>query len=87
MSLKDIKILVDLAAKAYDIGDFDVLEQYHKARIRDIRLRVNGISLLNQTSLAKNQMLRDMRSYGINFLHSSKTIRKSLMRLGLGIRV
>lgn len=87
MSLKDIKILVDLAEKAYDIGAFDVLEQYHKARIRDIRLRVSGISLLNQTSLAKNQMLRDMRSYGINFVHSSKPIRKSLMRLGLGIRV
>ena len=85
MSLKDIKTLMDLAEKTHDVGAFDILERYHKMRINDIRLRVNGINLLNQASLSSNQMIRDIRSYGINMFHSSIPIRKGLMKLGLGL--
>ncbi len=85
MSLKDIKTLMDLAEKTHDVGAFDILERYHKMRINDIRLRMNGINLLNQASLSSNQMIRDIRSYGINMFHSSIPIRKGLMKLGLGL--
>ena len=87
MSFKDIKTLTDLAAKAHDVGAFEVLKSYHNARITDIRFRVNGISFLNQTSLAKSQMVRDIRSYGIDMCHTYTPIRKSLMKLGLGAGV
>jgi 2-octaprenyl-6-methoxyphenol hydroxylase len=86
MSLEDIKTLVDLAIKADDIGSKSVLDAYHKARITDVRFRVGGISLLNQTSIGPSQILRDIRASGIGALHGLAPLRKTLMKMGLGVR-
>ncbi len=86
MSLEDIKTIVDLAKKADDIGSTAVLEAYHKARMNDVRLRVGGISLLNQASSAQSQIFRDLRASGIKILHGLTPLRKNLMKIGLGIK-
>ena len=85
MSLSDIKALRDLAAQAEDIGAPEVLERYHKARFNDIRLRVNGISMLNHTSLGDMPLLSNMRALGIQTLHGAAPVRTGLMTLGLGL--
>ncbi|MEK9978193.1 MAG: UbiH/UbiF family hydroxylase [Paracoccaceae bacterium] len=85
MSLSDIKALRDLAAQAEDIGAPEVLERYHNARFNDIRLRVNGISMLNHTSLGDMPLLSNMRALGIQTLHGAAPVRKGLMKLGLGL--
>jgi 2-octaprenyl-6-methoxyphenol hydroxylase len=86
MSLEDIKTLVELATQADDIGSKSVLDTYHKARINDVRFRVGGISLLNQTSIAQSQIIRDVRARGIEALHGMTAVRKTLMKMGLGVR-
>jgi 2-octaprenyl-6-methoxyphenol hydroxylase len=86
MSLEDIKTLLELATKSDDIGSKSVLDAYHKARINDVRVRVGGISLLNQTSIAQNQIIRDLRAGGIKALHGMAPVRKTLMKMGLGVR-
>ena len=85
MSLEDIKTIVELASKADDIGSAAVLDAYHKARINDVRLRVGGISLLNQTSISQSQIFRDLRASGIKSLHGLTPLRKTIMRIGLGV--
>ena len=84
MSLSDIKALRDIAALSTDIGAPDVLEKYHRQRINDVRMRVNGISLLNQASLGTLPSLKNIRPFGINTLHAIAPVRKGLMKLGLG---
>jgi 2-octaprenyl-6-methoxyphenol hydroxylase len=86
MSLEDIKTLLKLATKSDDIGSKSVLDAYHKDRINDVRVRVGGISLLNQTSIAQNQIIRDLRAGVIEALHGMAPVRKTLMKMGLGVR-
>ena len=86
MSLSDIKALRDIAAQANDIGAPEVLKKYHRTRINDVRLRVNGISMLNQASLAALPLLKELRPFGINALHGTAPVRLGLMKLGLGLR-
>ena len=85
MSLSDIKSLRDIAALSNDIGAPDVLAKYHRERINDVRMRVSGISLLNQASLGTPPSLKKLRPFGIRALHSAGPVRKGLMKLGLGI--
>ncbi len=85
MSLSDIKALRDIAALSNDIGAPDVLEKYHRERINDVRMRVSGISLLNQASLGRSPLLKKLRPFGIKRLHASAPVRKGLMKLGLGL--
>ncbi len=87
MSLADTQCLLDLAKAQPDrLGDAEMLDAYHKARIGDIRMRVTGIDLLNRTSQARLPLLRDARAFGLNALHEVKPVRQTLMRLGLGTR-
>ena len=85
MSLSDIKALRDIAALSNDVGAPDVLEKYHRERIKDVRMRVNGINLLNQASLGALPTLRKIRPFGINTLHAAAPVRKGIMKLGLGL--
>lgn len=85
MSLSDIKALRDIAALSNDIGAPDVLEKYHQKRINDVRMRVNGISLLNQASLGTLPSLKKLRPFGIKTIHAAAPVRKGLMKLGLGL--
>jgi len=87
MSLNDLRCLLDLAeARRGDLGDAQMLEAYHKARIRDVKLRVQGIDLLNRTSMVGAQPLRDLRALGLNALYSLAPVRRNLMQMGLGVR-
>ena len=87
MSLADTATLLALArARPEDLGDAQMLDAYHKARVGDIRLRVTGIDLLNRASQVKSPLLRDARALGLNALHEVKPVRRTLMQLGLGTR-
>jgi 2-octaprenyl-6-methoxyphenol hydroxylase len=87
MSLGDLRCLLDLAtAHARDIGDARMLDAYHKARIRDIELRVKGIDLLNRTSMLESRPLRDARAMGLSALYSMAPVRRTLMQMGLGVK-
>jgi len=87
MSLADTATLLALArARPEDLGDAQMLDAYHKARVGDIRLRVTGIDLLNRASQVKSPVLRDARALGLNALHEVKPVRRTLMQLGLGTR-
>ncbi|MEL0438849.1 UbiH/UbiF family hydroxylase [Phycobacter sp. K97] len=87
MSLSDLRCLLDLAsARPEGLGDRAMLEAYHRARHRDILLRVKGIDLLNRTSMLAPRPLRDLRAFGLNALYSMAPVRKTLMQMGLGVK-
>jgi len=86
MSLGDLSCLLDLAAaRPADLGDVAMMDAYEKARMRDIRLRVQGIDLLNRASMMRAQPLRDARALGLNALYALPSVRHTLMRMGLGV--
>ncbi|MDK3075720.1 UbiH/UbiF family hydroxylase [Sedimentitalea sp. JM2-8] len=87
MSLADLRVFLDLAlARPEGLGDADMLESFHRARIRDIRMRVRGIDILNRASMMGSQPLRDARALGLNALYSFAPVRRTLMQMGLGVR-
>ena len=87
MSLGDMRTLLDLALAHPDrLGDAEMLESYHRARYRDIAVRVLGIDLLNRASMVNAQPLRDARAMGLNALYALPQVRKTLMQMGLGVR-
>ncbi len=87
MSLGDMRTLLDLAMAHPDrLGDAEMLEAYHRARHRDIAVRVLGIDLLNRASMVNSQPLRDARAMGLNALYALPQVRKTLMQMGLGVR-
>ena len=87
MSLADLACLLDLATKSPDtLGSAEMLSQYHRARHRDISLRVKGVDLLNRASRAENPLLRDIRAKGVEALYGMPAVRKSIMKLGLGAK-
>ena len=87
MSLRDLRCLLELAvARPAGLGDRQMLDAYHNARIRDVKLRVKGIDLLNRASMAEARALRDARAMGLNALYSLAPVRRTLMQMGLGVR-
>ncbi len=87
MSLGDMRVLLDLAiANPHQLGDAQMLETYHRRRFAEVKLRVQGIDMLNRASMVENRSLRDARALGINALYSLAPVRKTLMQMGLGAR-
>lgn len=87
MSLKDLSALLNLAeTHRSDLGSQPMLDAYQQARHTDIKLRVNGIDLLNRTSMAGRPVMKDLRAFGIKAFHDIKPIRTTLMQMGLGAR-
>jgi len=87
MSLADLRCLLDLAdARPEGLGDAQMLDAYHRARIGDIRLRAQGIDLLNRASMVSGQPLRDARAKGLDALYALAPVRRTLMQMGLGVR-
>ncbi|MBV1897338.1 MAG: FAD-dependent monooxygenase, partial [Rhodobacteraceae bacterium] len=84
MSLGDLRALLELAG-THELGSAAMLNAYHKARIRDVKLRVQGIDLLNRASMVSARPLRDVRAAGLNTLYSMAPVRHTLMRMGLGV--
>ena len=87
MSLADLRVLLDLAqSRPEGLGDAQMLDSYHTARIHDIHLRAQGIDLLNRASMVGARPLRDARAVGLNALYSLAPVRRTLMQMGLGVR-
>lgn len=87
MSLADLGTLLELAqARPEGLGDAAMLEAYHRARMPDVRLRVAGITALNQASIQGAQPMRDLRAAGIGALYGLPQVRRMLMQMGLGAR-
>ena len=87
MSLGDMRVLLDLAkANPEGLGDAEMLSEYHRKRHTEIKLRVQGIDLLNRASMAEAQPLRNARAMGLNALYAMGPVRKTLMQMGLGAR-
>ena len=86
MSLADLACLLDLARADRDgIGNRQMLATYHRRRHPEIAIRVAGVDALNRASMASSPMLHDLRAMGVKALHDVAPIRKTLMRLGLGL--
>ncbi|WP_278921292.1 UbiH/UbiF family hydroxylase [Pseudophaeobacter profundi] len=87
MSLGDLRLLLQLAeARPEGLGDAEMLATYHRARHREILIRVKGIDLLNRSSMIEARPLRDLRALGLNALYSLAPVRRSLMQMGLGVK-
>lgn len=87
MSLRDLASLLDLATKSPEtLGDAAMLDSYHRARHRDVSLRVRGIDMLNRASQARTQPLRDARAAGLKAIYGLKPVRQTLMQMGLGLK-
>ncbi|KPA20088.1 2-octaprenyl-3-methyl-6-methoxy-1,4-benzoquinol hydroxylase [Shimia sp. SK013] len=87
MSLGDMRVLLDLAtANPSQLGDATMLETYHRRRFAEVKLRVQGIDMLNRASMVEARPLRDARAMGLNALYSLAPVRKTLMQMGLGVR-
>ena len=85
MSLADIRSLVELAVKdPANLGSLAMLDAYHKSRYADLKLRVQGITMLNRASMFDDQPLRDLRATGLNALYALPQVRKTLMQMGWG---
>jgi 2-octaprenyl-6-methoxyphenol hydroxylase len=86
MSLADLNSLLDLAGQhREDPGVAAVTDAYHRSRHLEVQARVTGIDLLNRASMAGAQPLRDLRSQALDLLYSSRPVRQTLMRAGLGM--
>ncbi|MGY6411322.1 MAG: UbiH/UbiF family hydroxylase [Alkalilacustris sp.] len=86
MSLRDLAALRDLIREAPEaMGTPDMLDRYHRRRYADVRMRVTGIDALNRASMAGSQPVRDLRAFGLSTLYGVAPVRRSLMRLGLGM--
>lgn len=87
MSLSDLGCLIGLADKHRDDpGVAAVTEAYHRRRHWEVQARVLGIDVLNRSSMAGAQPLRDLRAVALDTLYSAQPIRKALMRVGLGVQ-
>ena len=87
MSLGDLACLLDLATASPDtLGDAAMLTSYHRQRHSDVSLRVKGVGLLNRVSQAENPLLRDLRAKGVEALYGLAPLRKTIMKLGLGVK-
>jgi 2-octaprenyl-6-methoxyphenol hydroxylase len=87
MSLADIRSLVDLAVTdPANLGSSAMLDAYHKSRYADLKLRVQGITMLNRASMFDDQPLRDLRATGLSALYALPLVRKTLMQMGLGLK-
>ncbi|WP_353474027.1 UbiH/UbiF family hydroxylase [Salipiger sp. H15] len=87
MSLADMKVLRDLAAARPEaLGEAPMLDAYARKRMPDIRARVAGITALNRASMLSSPLLRDARATALDALYGVKSVRRTLMQMGLGAK-
>ncbi len=85
MSLTDIQCLLDSSLENPGaMGCSQMLAAYQKARFGDIKMRVNGVNMLNRAAMTDSDTLKTLRLKGLQTLHGFAPVRKSLMRKGLG---
>ena len=87
MTIKDIKFLNNLDQKYPDqLGSMDILNEYQKNRIFDIRQRVAGVSALNRISISSNKLVQNVRAFGLENFFQVPAIKHATMKLGMGNR-
>ena len=87
MSLADLATLLELAqADPANLGSAKMLDTYNRRRHFDVQARVTGIDALNRASMIEDQFLRDLRAGALNAFYSVASVRKTLMKAGLGLR-
>jgi 2-octaprenyl-6-methoxyphenol hydroxylase len=87
MSLADLTTLLELAqADPANLGSAAMLDSYDRRRHLDVKTRVAGIDALNRASMMGGQALRDLRAGALNALYSVAPLRKTLMKVGIGLR-
>jgi 2-octaprenyl-6-methoxyphenol hydroxylase len=87
MSLADLRLLLDLAARdPENLGSDAMLSAYARRRAPEVKLRIAGVDLLNRVSMIDAQPLRDLRAGALNALYSASPVRRLMMKAGLGVR-
>ncbi|MGF1659506.1 MAG: FAD-dependent oxidoreductase [Rubrimonas sp.] len=90
MSLADLEDLAGRIAAARaqgrDIGGRDVLSGYQRRRWPETAARVAGVDALNRAALAEAQPLRDLRRLGLAAVGRLAPLRRTAMRIGMGMR-
>jgi len=87
MSLADLRLLLDLAARNPEtLGSDEMLAAFARRRAPEVKLRIAGIDLLNRASMIESQPLRDLRAGALNALYSVAPLRRLMMKAGLGVR-
>ncbi len=86
-SIHDIKNLFQLTEKRLknnlEIGDFEFLKDYKNLRKKQITSRMLSVHLLNKLSISKNEVVSDIRKFGLNFLSNNKISKKIAMKFGM----
>ena len=85
MSLADLAALLDLA-RSHELGSQAMLDAYHRRRHPEVLARVLGVDALNRVAMLGAPPLRDLRAAALNALYSWPALRKTLMKVGLGVR-
>jgi len=85
MSIADLGALLDLA-RPDTLGTPAMLDAYHRRRWPEVKLRLQGVDLLNRASMIESQPLRDLRAATLNTLYALAPVRRGLMQLGIGLR-
>ena len=87
MSIGDMAALLELSLKdPSKLGEPEMLGQYERKRMTEVKARVTGVDALNRASMMAARPLRDARAGGVATLYSLAPVRKTLMQLGLGAR-
>lgn len=85
-SLADIIALTDLlASQPPDPGNPEILAKYERLRLKDIEMRVTGVSLLNRAAQSGNQSFQDIRRASLRAIAEIPALKATAMRKGLGI--
>mgnify|MGYP001179790211 FL=1 len=83
-SIKDIRVLSEVVLESQnDPGLSATLKRYQSLRLPDIYFRAAGVGTLNFLAWSGNPLLQRMRLTGLNFLQTSKLLKKTAMRFGL----
>ena len=85
MSIADLGALLALA-RDDTLGTPAMLDAYHRRRWPEVKLRLQGVDLLNRASMLQAQPLRDLRSTTLNALYALGPVRRGLMQMGIGMR-
>jgi 2-octaprenyl-6-methoxyphenol hydroxylase len=88
-SLADVAALLDLvvAARAAgaDVGAPELLGRLHRARHPEALVRVLGVDALNRAAMAGWPPFRDARLAALKLLHGVPAVRRTAIRVGLGV--
>ena len=83
-SIKDIRVLSEVVLESQnDPGLRATLKRYQSLRLPDIYFRAAGVGTLNFLAWSGNPLLQRIRFTGLNFLQTSKLLKKTAMRFGL----